>query len=57
MTKVGEAVGLFSYLKRLIIASEPDGVETCEECNGTGVEDIFINCEQCGGHGYIKRDE
>ncbi|CDQ39562.1 hypothetical protein [Virgibacillus salexigens] len=27
----------------------------CPECNGSGLEDVFINCEECDGLGYVKQ--
>lgn len=49
---------LLQKLKEHLVFEEPSMPEmykTCPECDGTGYEDIFIQCEKCKGECIVRK--
>lgn len=48
-------MSVIDYLKNYFNSKQiPDNYEICPGCDGTGLEDVFIDCEYCNGVGAVS---
>ncbi|WP_179290930.1 hypothetical protein [Shouchella clausii] len=45
---------ILENIKQLFTVIDVSDKTPCPECYGSGMEDVFINCDCCGGRGYLE---
>lgn len=51
---------ILNFLKyKIVTKNKPlnEYEKVCEECEGTGLEDVFIDCRECKGKGIVIKTE